>query len=67
MEGVHGMQKWEYICIRAPHTRAKSTNIGGEKADHIYQIEVIMDSLGDQGWELVGVQDTAGSGASYSD
>lgn len=56
-ERVHNMQKWEYMCIRAPHTRARDIKIGGENASHIYQIETIMNSLGDQGWELVAVKE----------
>ena len=58
------MQKWEYMCIKASHSRTKDTKMGGEKASHIPQIDAIMNALGDEGWELVGVQDL-GIASSY--
>lgn len=47
------MQKWEYMCIQAPHTRAASTKVAGENAVRVPQVEAIMNALGDEGWELV--------------
>lgn len=50
------MDKWEHLCVHAPHTAASD---GGKTAGHatarVRQVEDIMNALGAEGWELVGV------------
>lgn len=53
------MTRWEYQCIDAPHDRVSSRKVGGESSGSVEQIEHIMNELGDQGWELVGVRSGA--------
>jgi len=50
------MQQWEYRCIVANHTWTNYVQIGGEGAEVVYQTETIMNALGAEGWELVGVR-----------
>ena len=56
------MQKWEYMCLQAPHTRTSSAKIAGETVHPVPQIEKIINELGEQGWELTGVWEYAVSG-----
>ena len=48
------MSRWEYLYIRTPHTRTKTEKLGGEKVEHVYQVEAILNALGADGWEVVG-------------
>ena len=48
------MTRWEYQYIRAPHTNTKDAKIGGEKVEHVPQVEAILNALGAEGWEVVG-------------
>jgi hypothetical protein len=50
------MRQWEYRCVVANHTWTENIEIGGERAQIVYQIEAIMNALGEEGWELVGVR-----------
>ncbi len=51
------MQKWEYLCLEAPHALTKDDRVAGEKVRHVPKIEAILNALGEEGWELVAVRD----------
>jgi len=49
------MQRWEYQVIVLPHTRTRDEEVGGEKVEHVYQQEAILNEYGSAGWEVVGL------------
>jgi hypothetical protein len=47
--------RWEYMVLGVEHTRKSDLQIGGEKVSRIGQNERILNALGAEGWELIGV------------
>ena len=56
------MTRWEYMFVLLPHDRTRDEKVAGETVKRVYQIEAILNELGDQGWEVVGVEFAAHSG-----
>lgn len=51
--------RWEYMVLNVAHTRESGVRIGGEGASRMIQNERILNALGAEGWELVGVMASA--------
>lgn len=53
------MTRWEYLCVDVPHDKVTKTKIAGQDSGRVDQAEAILNDLGSQGWELVGVRSGA--------
>lgn len=56
------MEQWQYAYVHLPHDRTSSEKVGGDKVEHLYQIEAILNAYGQQGWEAVGIAAFTGKG-----
>ena len=52
------MVRWEYKVVPIK-TRIHSSHSGGDNIPIMEDVQNDLNSLGEEGWELVGVQDTA--------
>ncbi len=52
------MVNWEYKVIPVK-TRIHSGNLSGDKKPEMEDVQNDLNSLGEKGWELVGVQDVS--------
>ena len=48
-------QRWEYLVLRLPHDRQRGDQVAGERVYHVEQDERILNALGAEGWEAVGL------------
>lgn len=56
------MKRWEYMAVMLPHDREREAKVGGEKVQHVPQIERILNAWGAEGWEVVGFAQNPRSG-----
>lgn len=50
------MSRWEYRTIQVDWRPKTTTTVGGHAVDRFDAVEAVMNDLGAEGWEAVGIE-----------